>query len=493
MGGDHPGAARRRGRRPFGTLEARPAAATDRPSSGAIKGSTPAGVAPRPVARARRECDPRIQDVCSAAPRPAGLAEMYDMTARAYESRGQISEALAMWQRAAANLNDPAIDAYARNEPQGPESTYESLAELQQRWVDRHIHIDPAGRRLHSFHVRGTQYRVGYHCSFMDSDTIRYIMCRAIRAHDRSKVHVLGYAPFDLPDDIKSAFDTVHVRGYRTVRLPRASATLEVDVAGGGGGFSFGHRFGAMARRCAPVQILTSTRTSPAVAVRECRLHLRRRDLHAARSRPPAHFHRNNLPAAWLPAPLRLYGKLWTAGVRALPAVKNGFVTFGCFGSANKINTHDIALWAEVMLKVPGSKILLQHSQLDARTVADTQSPDSRPVRDIAGQNRRACWYDARRHTEGYEEVDISFDTWPCCGDGTGGVAVAGGTGDAHGIDDVRPLWCLAPTGRRPAAADRQQQKRICRPRSRPRLVLDVFRVGGLRSSLRRLLYRERT
>lgn len=45
--------------------------------------------------------------------------------------------------------------------------------------------------------------------------------------------------------------------------------------------------------------------------------------------------------------------------VNLLPAVTNGFVTFGSFNRANKINDSVIALWSMLMKEVPSSKLLL--------------------------------------------------------------------------------------------------------------------------------------
>ena len=347
------------------------------------------------------------------------LAEMYDITARIYESRGQIGQAVALW-RHAEPLHDVDIESHACQQSlKDPEATYESLAALQQRWVDRHIgqtlsEQAPAFRE----YTRDRKLRIGYHCSFMDSDTIRYIMRRVMRAHDRTKFEVIGYAPSALPPDMQEPFQIAR----NTAGLSdRAFAELvrgdNIDVFVEMSGFSIGHRFGAMALRCAPVQIsylnhfgtsrvpnvdylLTDNTCTPSIAEIQ------------------ATFSETIYP---LPGCLLRYD--YTdgngPGVSPSPWVKNGFVTFGCFGSANKINTKNIALWSEVMRRVPGSKILLQHSQFDP--------PDNRRY---AVDRFRRYGIEAERVMvrpgtsrigilEAYSEVDISFDTWPYCGGNT--------------------------------------------------------------------------
>jgi predicted O-linked N-acetylglucosamine transferase (SPINDLY family) len=45
--------------------------------------------------------------------------------------------------------------------------------------------------------------------------------------------------------------------------------------------------------------------------------------------------------------------------VNPLPALTNGFITFGCLTNFNKVNDQTIALWASVLRKTPNSRLLL--------------------------------------------------------------------------------------------------------------------------------------
>ena len=96
-----------------------------------------------------------------------------------------------------------------------------------------------------------------------------------------------------------------------------------------------------------------------------------------------------------------------------LPALKNGYVTFGCFNNFSKINESVISLWAQVLLAVEGSRLFLKAGQLDdARTVRETIAlfetlgvSSDRLM--LEGQTSRLDNFKA------YNKVDIALDPFP--------------------------------------------------------------------------------
>ncbi len=347
------------------------------------------------------------------------IADIYDATARIYESRGQVDEALDMWRRAEP-LNDPTVDSLAcQCSLKQPYTTYEGIAALQQRWVDRHIRVGLTTRTpdFRSFD-RHRKLRIGYHCSFMDADTIQFIMQRPIQAHDRSKFEVVGYAPMELPDRLRSAFDVVRKTSSMSddafldlVRRDRIDVFVELS------GFSPGHRFGAMANRCAPVQIsyLNHFATSRVPNVDY---------IFSDETCTPAGSTAQDTFSETihlLPHCLLCYDYTDDSSppISAPPSLVSKNVTFGCFGSGGKINTRLVELWGELMRRVPNSTMLIQNFQLsppdNRRFMAErfgrcgiaTDRLKLRPGTDRAGV------------IKAYSEVDISLDTWPYCGGNT--------------------------------------------------------------------------
>ncbi|HEX8956885.1 MAG TPA: tetratricopeptide repeat protein [Burkholderiaceae bacterium] len=110
--------------------------------------------------------------------------------------------------------------------------------------------------------------------------------------------------------------------------------------------------------------------------------------------------------------------------VSTLPALRNGRVTFGCFGNLSKMNDDVLALWAEVMQAMPGSRLLLKAKQLD--DVAMRSDVLARMARCGIGENRVALEsYAARRdYLASYAKVDIVLDTFPFPGGTTSAEAL---------------------------------------------------------------------
>lgn len=99
--------------------------------------------------------------------------------------------------------------------------------------------------------------------------------------------------------------------------------------------------------------------------------------------------------------------------VAALPALENGYVTFGSFNNFSKINSDVINLWARVLHAVAGSRLFMKAAQLkDPDVVEDIrkqfQSCEIAEDRLIfEGQTDRMDYFKA------YNRVDIALDPFP--------------------------------------------------------------------------------
>ncbi|MGC2166218.1 MAG: tetratricopeptide repeat protein [Gallionella sp.] len=100
--------------------------------------------------------------------------------------------------------------------------------------------------------------------------------------------------------------------------------------------------------------------------------------------------------------------------VSSLPADTNGFVTFGSFNNLTKMNDDVVALWAQLLLKVPDSVLYLKSAQLnDERICEQTRQRFAScgvvPERLLlAGRSGSIP-----EHLAEYGKVDIALDPFP--------------------------------------------------------------------------------
>jgi glycosyltransferase involved in cell wall biosynthesis len=358
----------------------------------------------------------------AAPPREEMLADLYAAAAARYEARGQIDIALEMWERAAplrsADIDSLSCQALLRL----PNATDGIIASFQSGWVQRHVG-QPAPVTITTPNVPEVtrRIRVGYHCSFMHGDTIRFMMRDVIRAHDRTRFEIYGYSPHSLPSDIESSFDVVRntaIDGSSAISDDQFVALVrsdEIDVLVELTGFSMGNRFVAMSRRCAPAQVsfLNHTGSSHVPNVD----YIFSDEIGTPQSDDAQYSEQiERLPRCFFCFD---YRNSESPPIVEPPVLARGYPTFGCFGYGGKLNKQLIALWARLLRRVPDAKLHLQNPQFanqNCRQFIVTQ------FRNLGIESQRlilARGAVRKDLLEVYNHIDISLDTWPYCGGNT--------------------------------------------------------------------------
>jgi predicted O-linked N-acetylglucosamine transferase (SPINDLY family) len=114
--------------------------------------------------------------------------------------------------------------------------------------------------------------------------------------------------------------------------------------------------------------------------------------------------------------------------VNALPALTNGYVTFGSFNRLNKINHQSVAMWSELLRALPESRMLIAGLPEDGRSdvLHEWFAQEGIPLQRLDFHPRGSMeTYVALHH-----QVDICLDTYP----------YNGGTTTLHA------LWMGVPT-----------------------------------------------
>lgn len=99
-----------------------------------------------------------------------------------------------------------------------------------------------------------------------------------------------------------------------------------------------------------------------------------------------------------------------------LPAIANGYITFGCFNNITKIDDAVVALWARVLARVANSRLILKSSRF---------KDDS--IREFTRQRFAAHGIDGGRlvlqdaseraaYLESFNQIDIALDPFPFTG-----------------------------------------------------------------------------
>jgi predicted O-linked N-acetylglucosamine transferase (SPINDLY family) len=99
--------------------------------------------------------------------------------------------------------------------------------------------------------------------------------------------------------------------------------------------------------------------------------------------------------------------------VSPLPALSNGYVTYGCFNAPHKISDDVLAIWAELLLSQPEARLILKYPGMDeALQKKRILTPFEQKG---VGLDRvmilgASPWY---QHLQMYQHVDIALDAFP--------------------------------------------------------------------------------
>ncbi|TAM06621.1 MAG: tetratricopeptide repeat protein [Paraburkholderia sp.] len=132
---------------------------------------------------------------------------------------------------------------------------------------------------------------------------------------------------------------------------------------------------------------------------------------------------------AYLPAVAPFYASTIAPPINALPALSNGYVTFGSFNRLEKLRRHTIALWAQLLRAIPTARM-----QIGAMPSDETGSKQLLAWFDEEGIARERISFRSRGSLQVFLQqhyaVDICFDSIPY-----GGLTTA-----------LQSLWMGVPT-----------------------------------------------
>jgi protein O-GlcNAc transferase len=293
-----------------------------------------------------------------------------------------------------------------------PEVPFALIADTAQRWsrlLARPAHIPvPTNAALPD-----RRLRIGYVSADYRSHAVAHFLENVFAAHDRSAVELICYSNTRDEDATTLRFKSL-ADGWRSiVALDDAAAAAliradGIDILVDLSGHTEGERLGVFAGKPAPIQCTWL-------------------GYYATTGLPEMDYiiaDRFVLPveheALYCEAPFRLPDSYLCftppdlpVAVNELPALRNGFITFGCCNNVLKLNKRVIALWSDLLLGMPEARLVLRHGFLSVAAVRDEIA------RQFAEAGVAADRLDLRAGTDRagllatYNDIDIALDPFP--------------------------------------------------------------------------------
>ena len=369
------------------------------------------------------------------------FAEAHNNLGNALQAGCALAEAEASYRRAVllkpsfATAHSNLIYAMNHNPTYG---AADMLAEAR-RWNNCHAR---AFRRAPRDNARDPdrRLRVGYVSPDLRAHSVSYFFEPLIAAHDRAAVKTLCYAEVPRPDAVTARLrghadiwrDTV---GMSDTDLARRVRDDRVDILVDLAGHTAGGRLGVFARKPAPVQI-TWLGYGSTTGLGE--MDYRFTDAIADPEGEADRAHTETL--ARLPGGFLCYKPPSEApDVAPPPAKARGHVTFGSFNNLAKVTPWVVALWADVLSRVPDSRLIVKSRALADDTTRERYQ-DLFVGHGVAlGRIDFLAWIESDAgHLGAYGEIDIALDAFPYNGTTTTcealwmGVPVVSLGGDWH-------------------------------------------------------------
>ena len=251
--------------------------------------------------------------------------------------------------------------------------------------------------------------RVGYVSGDFRNHAVGRNLLPLITRHDRAAVEAYCYSSSGVVDSITQKFQTAAV--WREIQSLDDSAVAEIiradqiDILVDLAGHSAGNRLLVFARKPAPLQV-TFGGYPGGTGLQAMDYHMTDPYLDPP-GRTEGHYVEQllRLPDSFWCYDPESMGVLDGPEPGPLPALSASHVTFGCLNNFCKVTPRTLRLWASVLDRVPGSRILLLTPPGSARQWV---------IRELSQHRVEFVPHQAQRqYLQTYQRIDIGLDTLP--------------------------------------------------------------------------------
>jgi protein O-GlcNAc transferase len=338
--------------------------------------------------------------------------------ALAYSRSGQAVQAHTSFERA---LSKPFIDSvgdgyHLRNAYALEDMDLEALQRIAGRWADRHINqIQP--RQHHDRQPAEGNLRVGLMSARFSRHAVGFLTLAGLENVNREKIEFILYANRSPEDDYTARFRALASTWNDITDLDDDDAAQlihshQLDILIDMAGHSAGGRMGVIARKPAPVQAKWAGGQHGTIGILALDYFVTD-GVETPEGHDPYFFETPmrlpNAYACYSPPPD-------APPVQSLPALSNGQVTFGCFNSIAKLSDGTIKAWADILIAVPDSRLILKHLALAEKETCDRIAEQFLARGILPGRVEMRPPTDQVSHLESYGDIDIALDPFPWSG-----------------------------------------------------------------------------
>ncbi len=293
-----------------------------------------------------------------------------------------------------------------------PDATTADQQAERARWAARYEQAFPAVHRHGNAADPDRRLRVGYVSSHFRHQAATYAFGGVIVSHDRAQFDVTCYSDTVAEDDLTARLRTNVDRwretsGLSDDELAQLIRSDQIDILVDVVGHMRGNRLAVFARKPAPVQVTgwgeptgTGLKAMDYLLADPVLVPAAERSLLTERV-----YDLPNFLSYWTPEPLPEPGPL--------PAMANGYVTFGSFNRFAKVLDPVLRCWAAILRAVPQSRLVLKDRLLD-------QASQTRPMlavlaeEDIAPERVTFLDQSGRAgHFAAFDAIDLALDPFP--------------------------------------------------------------------------------
>jgi len=295
-----------------------------------------------------------------------------------------------------------------------PDADPKAVFEEHRKWGIETAKKFPASYKFKPRDV-GAKLRVGFVSADLCHHPVAHFIEPIFRSYDRSKFEFVAYGDQRKSDAFSERLSKMVDKWSETCSLDDRELSKKIhgdrlDILFELSGHTAYNRLGVFAFKPAPVQVsylgYAGTTGLPAIDFRLT-------DIHADPPGMTEKFYTEKLirlpECAWCYEPDE-----FVPDISPSPAERRGYVTFGCFNNMAKLNTALFETWAEILNRVPNSRL-----RLKARTLADEGVRE-----ELKGcftskgiESKRLEFFPhtqkIHEHLTHYQEVDIALDSYP--------------------------------------------------------------------------------